>query len=179
VLEHEPEPEPEPEPEAEPEPEPEPAPRLERLPEPAAEVRPAPVPVPAPAVERAPEPVAAPERPAAPAARLEDIREGMTLTVDELDALFRADTTGVNSRLANKTLLVKGTVSKIFIRDHIDVRYILLIGSSSKMLWSVRCVFGAKELPQMSRLSEGETATMRGQYDGFSKNIILKDCVLV
>jgi len=108
----------------------------------------------------------------------EDIRDGMTLTVDEIDALFRADKTGVNSRLANKTLLVKGIVSKVFIRDHIDVRYILLTGSTPKIPWSVRCVFGPKELPQMSRLSEGETVTMRGQYDGYSKNIILKDCVL-
>ena len=139
---------PEPEPESEPESEPEPEPEPEKQPEPSSAIG------------------------------LDDIQEGMTITVDDIDALFRADKTGANTRLADKTLLVKGNVSKIFIRDHIDVRYVLLTGSSKKMLWSVRCVFGPSELSQMSRLSEGETVTMRGKYDGYSKNIILKDCVL-
>jgi hypothetical protein len=102
----------------------------------------------------------------------------MNLTVDQMDALFNADRTGANSRLTGKTLLITGSVAKVFIRDHIDVRYILLSGSSSKVTWTVRCVFGPEELPRMSRLNEGEMVTMRGKYDGYSKNIILKDCVL-
>lgn len=100
------------------------------------------------------------------------------LSVDEIDALFRGDKSVLNARLTDKTLLVKGNVSKVFIRDHIDVRYILLTGSRPKMLWSIRCVFGPQELARMSRLNEGEAVTMRGKYDGYSKNVILKDCVL-
>jgi hypothetical protein len=84
----------------------------------------------------------------------------------------------LNARLVGKTLLVKGKVGKVFIRDHIDVRYILLTGSRAKTVWSARCVFNPSELSKMSRLNEGESVTIRGKYDGYSKNIILKDCVL-
>jgi len=69
-------------------------------------------------------------------------------------------------------------VAKVFIRDHIDVRYIVLNGSQKKMLWNVRCSFEKESMSQMSRLKEGQTVTVQGKYDGYSKNILLKNCVL-
>jgi ribosomal protein L37E len=171
----EPQPTPEPEPELEQESEPEEKP--EDGPEMAVELEPEPEPESEPEPERTPEPE--PEAGAGAAIGLDDITDGMTLTVDDIDALFRADRSAANSRLLEKTLLVKGNVNKVFIRDHIDVRYILLTGSSKKMLWSVRCVFNPEELTRMSRLNEGQSVTIRGKYDGYSKNIILKDSVLV
>jgi hypothetical protein len=141
--------------------------------EPAATPEPEPEPEPAPAPEPEPEP-----EPVVSTIKLEDIKDGMMFTIDELDALFRGDKAMLNARLADKTILVKGNVSKVFIRDHIDVRYILLTGSRPRMVWSARCGFGPSELAKMSRLNESETVTIRGKYDGYSKNIILKDCTL-
>lgn len=103
----------------------------------------------------------------------------MELSVDQLDELYRENMVGAHTKLTGKTLAVTGLVSKVFIRDHIDVRYIVLAGSEKKMVWSARCSFDKENMRQMSRLNEGQTVTMRGKYDGYGKNILFKDCVLV
>jgi hypothetical protein len=109
---------------------------------------------------------------------LDSIKDGSELTIDQIDALFRADSVGANAALKDKELIIKGMVNKVFIRDHLDIRYMILTGTR-KGIWSVRCGFGKESSPQMSRLSEGQAIALRGKYDGYSKNIIFKDCVLV
>jgi len=110
--------------------------------------------------------------------KLETIEDGIEISVDQLDELYRKNMVGTHTRLTDKTLAVSGLVSKVFIRDHIDVRYIVLVGSQKKMTWSVRCTFAKESVSQMSRLQEGQTVTLRGKYDGYGKNILFKDCVL-
>jgi exonuclease VII large subunit len=102
----------------------------------------------------------------------------MEITIDQMDALFRENMVGMHTKLTGKTVVVAGQVSKVFIRDHIDVRYIVLTGSQKKMTWSARCSFAKENMTQMSRLNEGQSVKMRGKYDGYSKNILFKECVL-
>jgi len=108
----------------------------------------------------------------------EDIQDGMEVTTDQLDTLFRSDKSGAHSKLAEKTLLIKGVVGKVFVREHLEIRYIILTGSDKKMIWSLRCSFDKEESSKLTRLNEGQEVTIRGKYDGYSKNIIFKDCVL-
>lgn len=189
---------PEPKPAPKPQPRPAPQPGQEILPRPRPEPvmlpkpEPAPQPAPRPEAEIAPEPVPQPTlRPAQPAPpreepqpepvtvpSLESIKDGTQLTIDQIDALFRADNVGANIALKDKTLVIKGIVNKVFIRDHIDVRYLILTGAR-KVIWSARCSFEKESVPQMSRLSEGQAVALRGKYEGYSKNIIFKDCELV
>jgi hypothetical protein len=160
-----------------PEPEPEPEPESRRAPEPA------PVAPPQPAPQLAPRPVPKslpePEPALVPPPNLATLADGAVLSVDELDALYKANRLGAHAKLTNKTIVVKGFVEKVFIRDHIDVRYIVLTGARKKVLWPVRCTFGKESIPQMNRLSEGQEVTLRGKYDSYGKNIIFKECVLV
>jgi hypothetical protein len=109
---------------------------------------------------------------------LSTISDGTVLTVDEMDALYKADRTAAHARLAGKTIVIKGFVEKVFIRDHIDVRYVVLTGASKRVVWPVRCTFARETVMQMSRLSEGQEVALRGKYDSYSKNIIFKDCSL-
>jgi len=109
---------------------------------------------------------------------LESIKEGLVLSVDELDALFKSDRAGAHAKLSGKTVVIKGLVDKVFIRDHIDVRYIVLTGARNKVLWPVRCTFNKESVSPMSRLSEGQEVNIRGKYDSYGKNIIFKECVL-
>jgi hypothetical protein len=109
---------------------------------------------------------------------LELITDGTALTIDQIDALFRADNVGTNAALKDKTLVIKGIVNKVFIRDHLDIRYMILTGTR-KGIWSARCGFEKESVSQMSRLSEGQAVALRGKYDGYSKNIIFKGCTLV
>jgi hypothetical protein len=170
---------PEPEPEAAPEPEPEPEPVSGPQPEavsPPVQISP---PEPVPELAQPPsQPLPEPEPPPVAAPSLENVNDGSVLSVDELDSLFKADRMGAHARLSGKGVVIKGFVDKVFIRDHIDVRYIVLTGARKKVLWPVRCTFGKEGISQMSRLTEGQEVTVRGKYDSYGKNIIFKDCEL-
>jgi hypothetical protein len=191
---------PEPEKEITPEPQPPPRPRFEPTPKP--QPQPAPLPKPEsllqpktgpvllPKPEPAPQPSPRSEaplrlepRPPQPEPKeepvtvpsLESIKDGTQLTIDQIDALFRADNIGTNEALKDKTLIIKGFVNKVFIRDHLDIRYLILTGAR-KVIWSARCQFEKESVGPMSRLSEGQAVVLRGKYDGYGKNIIFKNC---
>jgi hypothetical protein len=114
-----------------------------------------------------------------PPIRLDAIQEGVEITVDQIDAIFRTEKSAVSSRLAGKTVLIRGIVEKVFIREHLEIRYIMLTGTQKRMVWSLRCSFNKEETPNFNRLSEGQDVLVRGKYDGYGKNIIFKDCALV
>ena len=168
-LEPEPKPEPEPEPELEPEPEPKPEPEPEPEPEPKPETEP--VPEPEPELEQEPEPESPP--------KLEITESGVVATADDLNILYQTDKAATHAKLKDMTLKVTGQVDKVFVRDHLDIRYIVLSGVKKTGPWSVRCSFGKESLSEMNWLSKGQTVTVRGTYDGYGKNIIIKDAVLV
>ena len=162
-----PEPEPEVEPELETEPEPEP--ELELEPEPEPEVEPEPEPEPEPQLE--------PKTKQTLKANLVETSDGILISVDELNTIFQADKVAAHAGLTEKALKITGLVDKVFVRDHIDIRYIILTGTK-KGVWSVRCTFGKESLSQLNRLNNGQTVTVHGKYDGYGKNILVKDCVL-
>jgi hypothetical protein len=200
---------PEPEPERKPVapvrlvPAPQSAPEVKSLPEPVAtpEQKPMVIPPSAPIIlpaasvlqpkpEAKTEPVAAepepkpeikvePEPPLEPPIKLESITEGMEISADQLDTIFRVDKSGAHARFSGKTVMIRGIVDKVFIREHLDIRYIVLKGSARKMMWGQRCTFNKEESSKASRLNEGEPVMVRGKYDGFSKNIMFKDCVVI
>jgi hypothetical protein len=184
-AEQKPEPAPKPPPPSKQKPQPPPAPapaaevplqpetELESGPEPPPELttEPEPPPLPVPEAEPPAPPVIAPD--------LNAVNDGAVLSVDELDALYKADRQAAHARLTGKTIVVKGLVEKVFIRDHIDVRYIMLTGASRKVAWTVRCTFERENISQMERLTEGQEVALRGKYDNYGKNIIFKDCSLV
>ena len=154
-------------------PEPEPVPQPEPVPEPEpvlvseAEIKTAPKPEPVPTPQTVPELLAEPTTGA------------ITATVEQLAAAFNADRAATNARLLNQTLKITGTVDKIFVREHLDIQYILLTGEKTRNILNVRCTFGREQASQLTRLTAGQTVTVQGKYDGYEKNIILKDCVLV
>jgi ribosomal protein L37AE/L43A len=180
--EPEPEPVPEPEPEKAPEPEPEEASEPEKAPEPEAAPEPEETPEaePEPEPEKAPEPEPAPE-PAPkpkPAAKRQGTPGVTEISVEELNVIFLRDKLEAHAALKDKTLRVTGVVEKVFVRDHLDVRYIILASTKKSHVWSVRCVFDQENMSQLRGLAKGQAAVVQGKYDGYSKNIILKECVL-
>ncbi|MFQ5997426.1 MAG: hypothetical protein ACE5KP_07385, partial [Dehalococcoidales bacterium] len=103
----------------------------------------------------------------------------ITVTVDELSSSFNRDKAAANSKLLNKILNVTGMVDKIFVKDHLDIYYILLTSNAKQEIWNVRCTFGREQIPQLTRLATGQTVTVQGKYDSYERNIILKECTLV
>jgi hypothetical protein len=206
--EHRPEPPPVPKPvvpvytpeprrqEPRPEPPSKPAPRAEIAPPPVSRpepvvVKPVAPPPPPPAAVVPPPPPPAPEPPRAKpeiiveapppyisSVKMEDIKEGLEISTDDLDALFKADKSGTNNRMTGKTIVLKGVVEKVFIREHLDIRYIMLTGKR-KLSWSDRCTFNPDDAAKANRLNEGDEVMVRAKYDGYGKNIIFKDCQII
>jgi len=181
---------PQPEPEVETVEGSEPVAEAEKLSVPEAEAEPAPEPViaPEPEPEPAPEPVAeaepeveavpAPPPEAVPVLEPDPATDTINATVEELNAAFNSDKAGTNNKLINKLLKVTGTVEKIFAKDHLDIFYILL-ATGRPATWQVRCTFSREHGAYLSRLTDGQTATVQGTYIGYERNIILKECSLV
>ena len=173
-----PQPEPEAEPQAASPPElesaPEPGQQPLAVPQSAPIILPAAsAPVPKPEIKIEPEP------PPQPPIKLESVSDGMAITADQLDTLYRTDKSGAHAKFSGKTLVLKGRVEKVFVREHLEIRYIVLIGSRQRMTWSMRCEFERENAAALGRLDEGQEVTVRGKYDGYSKNIIFKNCALV
>lgn len=171
--------------EIEPSPEPEGEPVVEE--KPIAEAEPVAVaeveaePAPEPVTEIEPEVEAAPAAEPIAATALEpDAATGaISATVEGLNASFNSDKAGTNNKLLNKVLQVTGTVEKVIAKDHLDIFYIILAGAGRPSTWQVRCTFSREHGTYLSRLTDGQTATVQGTYVGYERNIILKECSLV
>ncbi|MFA5309386.1 MAG: hypothetical protein WC370_07900 [Dehalococcoidales bacterium] len=165
-----------PEPVAQPEIPPEAITQSQPEPLPETEINARPEALPEPEIMAVPEP---PPPPPEALVRLDAIADGMEISADQLDALFRADKSGAHARLSGKTVVLKGTVDKVFIREHLEIRYIVLTGAGRKTNMGLRCTFNKEDSSQAGRLTEGESVMVRGRYDGYSKNIMFKDCQLL
>jgi hypothetical protein len=158
---------------------PEPVKNIESLPPPVQEpARPVAPPQQHAASAPPPPPLVMEPPPAAPSIKVDDIREGMEITADDLDALFRMDKSGANLKLNGKTIILRGMVEKVFIREHLDIRYIVVTGKK-RLVWSDRCTFNKEDSGKASHLAENTEVAVRGKYDGYGKNIIFKDCQVV
>ena len=187
VLEPEPIPEPEPavaaeiEPEQAPVPEGEAVPELEAAPEPETIAEPEPQPEQEPVQETAqevttppiPEPMPEPEAIEPP------VSITGAVTVEELDASYQSDRIAADAGNQNKILTLSGVVDKVVVNENHEIYYCILSGAGGKVLWNIRCTFDKRNGAELKRLARGQAAVVQGKYDGYSKNIILKDCVVL
>ncbi len=177
-------------PESEPAPEPETAPEIESVPETelgpvsklasklselASELKPESEPAPEP--ETAPEP--GPEPEPAPELKPEPTSGLIEATVEQLSAAYDADKAAADAKLIGKTLKVTGVMDKVFVKDYLNIYYVLLAGTGKSDARKIRCTFDSKRGAQLRQVTEGGAATVQGEYAGYERNIILKSCVLV
>ncbi len=108
----------------------------------------------------------------------EDIEDGMEIAVEQIDAIFKTQQEAANAAFTGKTFIIQGIVEKVFIRDHLDIRYILLTGIMKGITWSLRCTFERENAKALTGLQEGQAVKIQGTYDSVGKNIIFKDCAL-
>jgi ribosomal protein L37E len=169
---------------------PPPSPAPENAPHPQSEAAPEPTPPPpaprepvpsvmSPPHVPKPEMVIEPEPMPEPTIKFEDIQDGMTIAAEEIDALFRVAKAPANDAFTGKTIIITGTVEKVFVRDQLDIRYIMITDALKRMSWSLRCTFNKDESSKVARLQEGQEVSVQGKYEGYSKNIIFRDCILI
>ena len=176
-LEREPVPPSEPEPEVIEESEPPEAPEAAEAPAPEMTSEPALEPVTEPEPEEKVAP--APQLITAPTLEPDTATGIISVTVAGLNAAFNSDKAGTNNKLLNNPLRVTGTVDKVFLKDNLDIFYIILADAGNQTSRQVRCTFDRENSLPLTRLTDGQTATVQGTYVGYERNIILKDSSLV
>lgn len=100
------------------------------------------------------------------------------ISVAGVVSAFQANRAEAHQRFDDKVLHVTGVVEKVMVRDALDIFYILLSGNGSN-LWHIRCIFDRESGSRLQRLGSGQTVTVQGNYAGYERNILLKDCALV
>ena len=174
-----PEPELEAVPEAEPAVEPQPEPAVE--PEPVPKTRPKRVsksrrkPKPEPELESKPEVEEAAEAEPEPGPS----PTVLEVTVEELSSAFAEDPASTDERLANKVLRITGVVSRTIVDDVVEKPCLILTSTDKTVTKNVLCLFDKEREPELRRLAEGQTVTVKGKYDGYTINILVTDCALV
>ena len=143
------------------------------------EPEPAPEPKPEPAPEPKPEPAPEPKPEPAPEPKPEPAPAAMEITAEELLSAYEADVVTAHEKFANKILKVTGTVDRIVINNINNNYYITLASAETDGKWDVQCTFDKKHVPELNRLTTGQTVTVQGKYAGYVTSILIKNCVLV
>ena len=71
-----------------------------------------------------------------------------------------------------------GAAERVVVNDSLDICYVLLTGSE-RTAWNVRCTFGKEHGAELRRITKGQLVTVQGEYSGYERNILMKDCILV
>jgi len=101
------------------------------------------------------------------------------ISVDELNLVFSGEKAATNTGLMGRTLQVAGVVDKIFLREHLDIRYIILVGARRKGIRDVRCTFEPEQSSALRRLAEGQKVIVQGEYEGQGRNSLFKNCAII
>ncbi|MFC2066549.1 hypothetical protein ACFLUO_05765 [Chloroflexota bacterium] len=104
---------------------------------------------------------------------------GTEVTVEELVSAYKTDSAAADAKFANETIRVTGIVDKMVVRDHLDIRYVLLASAKTKGAVNIRCTFGKERISELRRLTIGQAVIIQGKCDGYQKNILMSDCSVV
>ena len=101
------------------------------------------------------------------------------ISIEELNPVFSGEKAAANAGLMGRTLQVAGVVDKIFLREHLDIRYVILAGAGRKGMRNVRCTFEPEQSSALRRLAEGQKVIVQGEYGGLERNILFKNCAII
>ena len=65
------------------------------------------------------------------------------------------------------------------VQDTLDIHYITLTNAEGDLLQNVRCMFDREHASELGQLTQGQTVTVQGEFDGSIINLRIKDCILV
>ncbi|MFC2060603.1 hypothetical protein ACFLTZ_05915 [Chloroflexota bacterium] len=100
------------------------------------------------------------------------------LTVEELVLAYTSNVVAAHERFENKNLKVRGTLGRVGINDINSNYYLNLVATGGEAFWDVKCTFDRKHVPELNRLTTGQTVTVQGEYVGYVTEILMRDCTL-
>ncbi len=101
----------------------------------------------------------------------------VTITVEQLFADYKANAVAADARYQGRTIQVVGIVDSVD-KDMLDNPFVKLSSVDKNEMLRMRCTFPKESEERLVKLTAGQEVTVRGSYDGYLVNILLKDCVL-
>jgi hypothetical protein len=102
----------------------------------------------------------------------------LTITVEQLFADYKANAVTADAKYQGQTIQVMGIVDSAD-KDMLDNPFVKLSSADKNEMLRMRCTFPNESEEKLVKLTAGQEVTVRGSYDGYLVNILLKDCVLV
>ena len=104
--------------------------------------------------------------------------EEFPISIEQLDAIFKADSAKADITYKGKLLRVKGAVEQVSTDDLANL-YIILGSPDPGAAQKVQCIFDAKYLSVLGRMVVGQKVAVLGRYDVHIIDIRLIDCMPV
>jgi len=95
---------------------------------------------------------------------------------DLFDA-YQDDEKEADKLFKDKILEVVGSVA--WSRSVFGNYYVVFGSSSFISAWGVQCAMKDKTDPRLSKIKKGDRVKIRGRCEGFTMDVILKECMLV
>lgn len=99
------------------------------------------------------------------------------ITAAQLYKEYHADQEAANAKYRDKIINVTGVVTEIGI-NRVDTPYVILTGGGQYEFLGVQCLFIAQDKSKLAQLSEGQSLTIEGICQGYSFDVILKNCAI-
>lgn len=119
-----------------------------------------------------------PKTPPEPAPPPELTGSVIAVTVEQLIADYQANAVAADDKYQGQTLQLTGMVDSVD-KDMLDNPFVKLSSADRNEMLRIRCTFPQEHEERLLQLTAGQQVTVRGSYDGYLVNILLKDCVLV
>jgi hypothetical protein len=116
-------------------------------------------------------------------AEAEADRKARTVVVSAADLLqeFKNDPAAADRKYSGSYLEISGVVERSG-RGRYNMPFVVLCGGEENANLKIECYFDLtdeKLEPRIKRLTNGQTITVRGEYDGQVSNVQVRECVLV
>lgn len=104
--------------------------------------------------------------------------ELIIVTAGQMFAEYKTNAIAADARYQNQTVQISGIVDSVG-RDMLDNPFVKLSSEDKEEIIRIRCTFPPKSEDKLLKLTAGQKITVRGSYDGYLVNLLLKDCVLI
>lgn len=111
-----------------------------------------------------------------PARSISDAEADLAIDANELFAQFEADEQKANAAYLNKVISVTGTVGETSTNQNNEKVIVL---RSPDMIFGVFCTMLPDQTAAASKLTEGQTVTIKGLCTGYATDVVLTECSLV
>ncbi len=98
-----------------------------------------------------------------------------TISIGDLLQAYSDNEVNADNLYTGKTLKISGIVDSVS-KDVFDHTYVKVITGEPYEIWGAQCYIKSSEMEDAAELKPGDTITVVGLCEGYSLNVVFKDC---